>query len=203
MVRTINSLLEDYKEYSDPHGKIRRDVNNGLLFPIIRALYETDQKTPGLLLTSVIYGPSYVSFEYALAYHGLIPKRVILYTNATYNKKRSKFYKTNFGNYSYRDVPKEAYPYGVETILYDEYVVFIATPEKAICDKLYAISPVSNISELNKFIFHNLRIDVDVFKSLDKDLLLKLIPKYKSTNLNMFQKIITRADYKNDYWKDA
>jgi len=76
-----------------------------------------------LLLSSVIYGPSYVSFEYTLSYHGLIRERVYLFKNATFNKRRSKVFKTMFGKFSYRDIPKEAYPYGVNTIMYDEYVV--------------------------------------------------------------------------------
>lgn len=76
MVKIIDSLLEEYKNYNDPYGKIRRDVKNNLIFPIVRGLYETDDKTSGLLLSSVIYGPSYISFDYALSYHGLIPEKV-------------------------------------------------------------------------------------------------------------------------------
>lgn len=194
MIKTIDSLLDEYKEYNDPYGKIRRDVNNSLIFPIIRGLYETDEQTSGLLLASVIYGPSYISFEYALSYYGLIPERVILYTSATYNKRRSKTFKTRFGNYLYRDVPKEAYPYSIETIIYDNYVVFMASPEKALLDKLYTISPVSNLKELYDLLFEDLRIDRDMFLSLDKEVLNKLIPKYKSKNIKMLKTLIDRED---------
>lgn len=190
MIRTINSLLDQYQEYSDPHGKMRRDVKNNLLFPIIRGLYETNKNTSGMLLAAVIYGPSYLSFEYALSHHGLIPERVVLYTNATFNKRRSKLYQTAFGNYSYRDIPKSAFPDAIETIIYEDYVVFMAMPEKALCDKLFTLSPVSNISELKKLLFENLRINKEIFDNLDKDLMLKLIPKYRSTNLKMLAKII-------------
>lgn len=190
MIKTIDNLLLKYSNYSDPYGKIRRDVKERLLFPIIRGLYETDENTAGLFLASVIYGPSYISFEYALSYHGLIPERVYLYTSATFNKRRSKFYETSFGDYSYKDIPKDAYPYGIETMLYDNYVVFMATPEKALCDKLYELSPVSNLLELNELIFLNLRVDENLFNNLNKDLLLNLIPKYKSTNLNLLEKVI-------------
>ncbi|MDY0278532.1 MAG: hypothetical protein RBQ97_10675 [Acholeplasma sp.] len=196
MVKTVDSLLEEYKKYSDPHGKIRRDVKNNLIFPIIRGLYETDDKTSGLLLASVIYGPSYISFEYALSYHGLIPERVVLYTNATFNKRRSKMFKTNFGNYYYRDIPKDAYPYGIQIILHDKYVVFMAKPEKALLDKLYTISPVSNKTELKKLLFEDLRIDEEMFANLDKDLMIQLIPKYKSTNLNILKTLIEKETVK-------
>lgn len=192
MVKTINSLLEEYKDYIDSHGKIRREVENKKLFPIVRGLYETDSKTSGLLLASVIYGPSYVSFEYALAYHGLIPERVVLFTNATFNKRKSKQFETMFGNFSYRDIPKAAYPYGIETIIKDNYVVFMATPEKALLDKLYTISPVKSVKELVALLFEDLRIDEEGFLSLDKDLMLDLIPKYQSTNLNILKKYINK-----------
>ena len=196
MVKTVDSLLEEYKNYSDPHGKISRDVKNRLIFPIIRGLYETDDKTSGLLLASVIYGPSYISFDYALSYHGLIPERVVLYTNATFNKRRSKMFKTNFGNYYYRDIPKDAYPYGIQIILHDKYVVFMAKPEKALLDKLYTISPVSNKTELKKLLFEDLRIDEEMFANLDKDLMIQLIPKYKSTNLNILKTLIEKETVK-------
>lgn len=192
MVKIIDSLLEEYKNYNDPYGKIRRDVKNNLIFPIVRGLYETDDKTSGLLLSSVIYGPSYISFDYALSYHGLIPEKVFLYTNATFNKRRSKMFETKFGNYSYRDVTKAVYPYEIESILYDNYVVFMAKPEKALLDKLYTISPVSNKKELKKLLFKSLRIDEDRFASLDKELMIKLIPKYKSTNLNILKRLIEK-----------
>jgi len=192
MVKIIDSLLEEYKNYNDPYGKIRRDVKNNLIFPIVRGLYETDDKTSGLLLSSVIYGQSYISFDYALSYHGLIPEKVFLYTNVTFNKRRSKMFETKFGNYSYRDVPKAVYPYEIESILYDNYVVFMAKPEKALLDKLYTISPVSNKKKLKKLLFESLRIDEDRFASLDKELMIKLIPKYKSTNLNILKRLIEK-----------
>lgn len=193
MIRTINSLLHEYKDYSDPNGKIRRDVNNNLLFPVIRGLYETDESTSGLLLASAIYGPSYISFDYALAYHGLIPERVYLYTSATFNKRKTKYYKTTFGNFLYKDIPKEAYPYGIDVITHEnKYVVFMATPEKALLDKLYSLKPVQSQKDLISLIFEDLRIDEDKFKELDKEVIFKLIPKYKSTNIRLLGQIIEK-----------
>lgn len=101
-------------------------------------------------------------------------------------------FETKFGNYSYIDVTKAVYPYEIESILYDNYVVFMAKPEKAPLDKLYTISPVSNKKELKKLLFESLRIDEDRFASLDKELMIKLIPKYKSTNLNILKRLIEK-----------
>ena len=49
-------------------------AERGEVFPITRGLYETDPNVPGYLLAGSIYGPSYISFEYALGYYGMIPE---------------------------------------------------------------------------------------------------------------------------------
>lgn len=77
-------------------------------------------------------------------------------------------------------------------VYYYNYVVFMAKPEKALLDKLYTISPVSNKKELKKLLFESLRIDEDRFASLNKELMIKLIPKYKSTNLYILKRLIEK-----------
>ena len=46
------------------------------------------------VLANLIYGPSYVSYEYALTYYGLIPERVFEVTSATTQK--NKMFNTPF-----------------------------------------------------------------------------------------------------------
>lgn len=198
MVITINSLLDKYKDYSDPNGKIKRDVSNNVLFPIIRGLYETNKNTPGIYLAAFIYKPSYISFDYALYHHGLIPEKVYLYTCATFERRKSKLYQTSFGNYSYQDIPKEAYPYGIEVILETDYVIFMATPEKALLDKLYSLKPVSSQKALKELLFEDLRIDEEMFDNLNTKILFDLIPKYKSTNIKLLHKILIKEETIND-----
>ena len=60
------------------------------IIPIVKGFYETDSKIPGHYLASIIYGPSYLSFEFALSYYGLIPEAVYHFTSATFNKRRRK-----------------------------------------------------------------------------------------------------------------
>ena len=48
----------------------------------IRDRYETDRNVPAYLLAGSIYGPSYISFEYALSRYGLIPEAVYAVTCA-------------------------------------------------------------------------------------------------------------------------
>lgn len=185
MIITIDDLLEEYSGYKDIHGKIRRLVKEGKLIPIIRGLYETNKNTPGEYLAIHIYSPSYISFDTALSYHGLIPEYAYNYTCASFNKRKHKIYKTSFGIYLYQDIPKLVYPYDIKVYIVNGYTYHMATPEKAICDKLYSLSPVKNIDELEYLMFEDLRIDEDDFYDLDKAKLIFLAEKYKSTNLKL------------------
>lgn len=190
MIKTIEELKELYESYSDVQGKIRRDVKDGKLTHIVRGLYETDENTPGHYLSSYIYGPSYLSFDYALYYYGCIPERVTTYTSATYNKHKTKKYITPFGNYIYKDIPKLAFPLEIRVIEEKGYVYHIASKEKALCDKLYDLKPVHSMKLLKNLLFDDLRIDKTQFETLDEKKLRMLIPKYKSNNLALLGKLI-------------
>jgi len=202
MIVTIEELKIKFKDYSDIQGKIKREVEQGKYVPVIRGLYETNRNTPGYFLSSYIYGPSYLSFDYALSYYGLIPERVTLYTSATFNKRKSKTYSTLFGNYHYRDIPKSAFPYDVDVIEENNYIYHIATKEKAICDKLYLIKSVSIIKELKEVLFDNLRIDRDQFNMLDKEKMLFLSKKYNSRTLRTLEKMLEENKHES-YWSNV
>lgn len=76
-------MLEDrLSTYENPRNKIGRMVSADELVPVRRGLYETNRTIPGYLLAPCLYGPSYLSFEYALDRHGLIPEAVRSYTSA-------------------------------------------------------------------------------------------------------------------------
>lgn len=190
MIITTLNLKEKYKNYADVNGKIKRDIDKGILFPLVRGIYETNRHTDGFLLASYIYGPSYLSFEYALSFHNIIPERVVVYTNATFNKRKSKSYQNNFGLFTYRDVPNEAFPYMVKVYKEDSYAYFIASPEKALCDLLYIKKPVSSVRELKMLLFEDLRISTDVFVQLNFQDILFLSSKYISNNIKYLKKYI-------------
>lgn len=190
MIVTTLNLKEKYKSYTDINGKIKRDIDNGFLFPLVRGIYETESSVDGFLLASYIYGPSYLSFEYALSYHNLIPERVVVYTSATFNKRKSKVYQNHFGLYTYRDVPNAAFPYSVKAYEEDGYAYFIASPEKALCDLLYNRKPVTSIKELKRLLFEDLRVNKDMFEQLNFDEILFLSDKYISNNMKYLRKYI-------------
>lgn len=192
MVYFKDLAIKNYNDYSNKNTKLLRDIKDKKLFKITNGLYETDSNTPGYLLASSIYGPSYISFEYALSYYGLIPERVTTITCATFEKKKKKEYITDFGTFTYRDIPSSAYP--EEIILKEEnnYSYQIATPEKALCDKLYTLSPLFNYTNLENMLFNDLRIDEEAFNKLDILKINKLSKLYHSTNVELLAKYMRR-----------
>ncbi|NLO41237.1 MAG: hypothetical protein GX115_17445 [Ruminiclostridium sp.] len=193
MIKTTSMILEELKMYASPVSKLSRMVKDGEYTRIVKGLYETDSATPGYLLAGSIYGPSYLSFEFALSYHGLIPEAVYAFTSATYDKKKKKKFETAFGIFTYRDVPKEAYPFGVELVQEGNYSYWIASPEKALCDVLYTKSPVANQKELRSLLFDDMRIDEEEFKNLKCEDIFLLEEKYGSTNVQKLSRLMRRA----------
>lgn len=190
MIITTQQLKEQYSDYVDLNGRIARDVKQGKLFPLVKGVYETNPNADGSKLAQFIYGPSYLSFDYALAEYGLIPEAVHAFTCATFNKRKTKTYENKFGTFIYRDVPINAFSYGVIAKVDGDYVYQTATPEKALCDKLYSISPIKSIKGLKNLLFEDLRIDEDKFNELNRQEILELAPLYHSTNLNFLAKFI-------------
>ena len=192
MIKTTAMLLEELSSYASPKTKLSRMVQNGECYQIVRGIYETDRNVPPHLLAGSIYGPSYISFEYALSYHGLIPEAVYTVTCACFDKKKKKRYETPFGIFTYRDVPSEVFPYFTETKREGDYWYRIASPEKALCDLLYTITPVRNNEELKSLLFEDLRLDENAVRNLNRDVVAALTSGYHSTNVKKLHAFLGR-----------
>jgi len=192
MILTNDIIKNSLQEYSNKNTKICREVKNGKLIKIINGLYETNPNINGYLLAGSIYGPSYLSFDFALSYYGIIPEKVTAYTSATCAKKKKKSYENQFGTFLYRDVPVNVYPLGINIIEEDGYVYQIATPEKALCDKLYTLSPLKNMTELENVLYNDLRIDVDELNKFNIQDLKEISNSYHSTNVSLLYRYLRR-----------
>ena len=192
MIKTHSMIMEELSEYKNPKTKLGRLVKDGIYTPIIRGIYETNPKIPGYLLAGSIYGPSYLSFEFALSYYGIIPEAVHVYTSATFDKKKKRMYDTSFGSFIYRDVPAKVYPMGITLETEGDYTFQIATKEKALCDKLYSIKVASNQKELRVMIVDDLRIDIDEIRNFDENIMKDISEAYHSTNVSLLYKIYKR-----------
>lgn len=176
----IDSLSDTY---SSPACKLGRMVESGELIRLKRGLYETDPKTPPYLVARYLCEPSYISFEYALSWHEIIPERTVVVTNATINKRRSKRFDTPLGSFSYSDVPAAAFPVGVDRFVDDDYEFYIATPTKAVCDKLYKMPPVRSYKGLETLMFDDLRFDEEEILSLETKTIREYAELYHCTTI--------------------
>ncbi len=195
MIKTVEELKYEYRDYKDPINKIHRLIKGGNLFPLTKGVYETNEHADPFTLARSICQPSYISFDSALSYHGLIPERVYAITSASLNKKREKIFDNQFGRFIYQDIPERVYPYGVMLVKSsDGYSFQIATKEKALCDKLYKLLPISNYEDLEITLFGSLRIDEDILSEFNLDDMKIYAEKYHSTNVEMLYRYLRRRN---------
>jgi len=161
------------KDYNRPNDKIHHLIKEGLLEQVKRGLYIagpqiTTSKPDPFLIANHILGPSYVSLESALSYHGLIPEKVYEITSVTTKAKRK--FSTPLGEYSYTRLPLPYYSYGIRSVEIDKLQRFlIASPEKALFDKIITTAGVEFRSKSNvlAWLENDLRTDMDRLKKLD------------------------------------
>ena len=68
---------------------------------------------------------------------------------------------------------------------------------KALCDKLYTLKVVRNKKDMYDLLFNDLRIDMDVLKQLDFNVLYTLCDNYGSTNMKYLKKVLGDLDENN------
>lgn len=184
MIYDVVSIRNKYCGYSNINQKISLEVKKGNLTRIKRGLYSDSILIDAPIISNLCYEPSYISFEYALSYYGLIPEIVSVYTSAVYNKKNNKTYKLEKVSFEYRSIPNEIFSEGINWLKNENGIKYkIAIKEKALCDTLYSKYPVRNIHELKVLLFDDLRIDEELFFELDFDFIIKIAPKYHSNTL--------------------
>lgn len=195
MVITTSTLKEKYRDYANPLDKIKRDTDSGILIRLTRGIYETNSGVNPCFLAASILSPSYLSFDWALSYYGLIPEKVFSITSASLNVRKNKTFINKFGRYEYSDIPASIFSEGLTYLESDNYTVKIASKEKAICDSLSKWRVVNSVKSLKELLFVDKRIDKDEFSTCDFKLMMRLASLYKKTNLDMLIKLI-RREYK-------
>ncbi|TXT48943.1 MAG: hypothetical protein FD137_838 [Spirochaetes bacterium] len=187
-------LLDMYREYANPKDKIARECEKGRLVRLKRGLYVTrealDKGFPPGLIGNCLYGPSYISFAYALQLYSIIPELAPHPTSATFAKRRQKRFDTPLGSFFYRDVAQAAYSEDVIYLSSGPWRFLAATAEKALCDELSINSEVRSKKSLEILLFENLRIDTTEFERLDLKRLASLAPLYRSGTLDVFLRYI-------------
>ena len=175
-------LLGLLRGYSRPYDKIMEMVNQGILVQLRRGLYMTSplvsKITPEpFLIANHLYGPSYISLDSALFHWGLIPERVFEISSVT--PKISKKILVQNVVYSYTHLPIAYYPLGIQSIsLTKTQTVLIASPEKALCDKVITTAGINLRSKQQAmaFLVEDLRIDKDQLRELNLREMVKWLP---------------------------
>ncbi len=185
-------LLDLLKEYKRPYDKISELVRQGVLILVKRGIYIPGPnlnivKPEAFLIANHLWGPSYISLETALSHWGLIPERV--YEVSSITSQSSKKYKTPIGRYSYTHVPLPYYSFGIKKVeLTKKQVVLLASPEKALCDKIITTSGLilRSSRQVMELLTEDLRIERDVLRNLNKNEISNWIinaPKKASINI--------------------
>ncbi|MEJ7558199.1 MAG: hypothetical protein WKF66_07810 [Pedobacter sp.] len=165
------SLLKGYKR---PNDKIHSLLKEGFLSAVKRGIYTPgpnlpDQPQPEpFLLANHLLGPSYVSLDAALSFHGLIPERVYEITSVTTKFPRS--FSTPGGLFSYVHLGLPYYAFGIQQVqLSDNQFAMIASPEKSLFDKIVTTSGLTlrSVKSARSYAIENLRIDEDRLSALD------------------------------------
>jgi predicted transcriptional regulator of viral defense system len=159
MLKDSLTVMQELSGYGNPKTRLSRLLKAGTLTQVRRGLFVAGEAPPAQVLAPVIYGPSYLSFQYALAFHGLIPEGVLTFTSAAYGKNKDKAFSTPFGEYTYAYLPKAVYPYGIERQEEAGYPYLVACPEKALADSVYKARGIGTEADLTKLLFEDWRID--------------------------------------------
>jgi predicted transcriptional regulator of viral defense system len=179
------------KSPASRYAVVKRALEKGLIVSIRRDLFLIKAgKQPHIDLfeiAPIIYGPSYISYESALSYHGWIPEAVTTTTCAT--GKRAKEFQTPVGIFSYEHIPLEAFPFGVEQHPKMDVNLFIATPIKALVDLIYSRKKkwesLEDISD-------DLRVDLEMLMSIDRASITDYIDIYPSIRVKNVLKMIVK-----------
>lgn len=190
----LMSLLKDYKR---PNDKIHELISAGVIESVKKGIYlptakVSPKRTEPFLLANHLLGPSYVSFDSALSYYGLIPEKVFEISSAT--TKASRQFDTLSGTFRYIRLPLPYYSFGIRQVQIEESQnTLIASPEKALFDKVINTSGLKLRSKTlaGDYLLENLRMDEDQLRHLNTETMetwLEDSPKQES--LTMIIKVI-------------
>ncbi len=192
------TLVSALSGLSSPRDKITDLLRKGAIIRVKKGLYVFGDKyrrhpySPELL-ANLIYGPSYLSLDYALAYHGLIPEKVTALTSVT--TSRSRRFITPVGLFTYRQIPVRAFQTGFrrERANHNQFF-FVALPEKALADKVVSVRGmgISSIKELTAFLEEDLRIDIGALGSFSAERIEEYALAYRSLKLKFFARLVKR-----------
>jgi len=169
--------------YTNPDDFISRMVKTGELIRLKNGFFLIAEKieespVPYEQIANLLYGPSYISFEWALSFYQMIPEGVYVVTSASATK--SKIFNTPVGTFDYTYLSHHRYAIGIDQKENAAGRFLIATPEKALADLIHLKSRKLEGNDLLVDLIEARRMDEDLLKNLSKKHLLEIADNYRS-----------------------
>jgi predicted transcriptional regulator of viral defense system len=181
-------------KYKKPRDKISSLLAHGDIVRIKKGLYifggsHRRQSLSTEILANLIFGPSYISLDYALSHHGLIPERVETLTSVTTGRTRS--FDTPVGAFSYQFLPLPKYAIGAH-LKEGNQPFLIASMEKALVDKVWTDKRFSgtNRKDFFQYLEEDLRIELDHLSTLDAGRLHDIDKAYNSRKIHLLVRFL-------------
>ncbi len=168
-------------------GLLKRAVARDEIWRVHRGLYcLSDRYFLGrinpLELAQRAHGPSYISLESALSYHGWIPEAVHAITSVSLGRSRN--FESPVGLFSFSRVPQCRFLAGVRRIREEGgSAFFLATPLKALADYVYVHQCDWRSSTP---VVDSLRIDPEFLAELGGELFDEVLSTYKPGRVSRF-----------------
>lgn len=192
-------LLMDRLEgrFRAPRNKIQSLCRSGEIIRVKKGLYVPGTRSgeeptvDPLVLSGLIYGPSYVSLETALSWHGLIPERIEEITCMT--SKRAKVFRTPVGRFTYAPISEDAFPIGIRLESGKGGSWYLAEPEKALCDRIAQVKGLEAMRDVPAVLGESLRIDLADLGELRVELVLEIALHYRRKNITAFARWLEKT----------
>ena len=192
------TLLDSLKQYEHPRDKITSLLRQKAIIRVKKGIYVFGPKYARRpfsreILANLIYGPSCISLDFALHYHGLIPERLEAVTSVT--SGRGRRFITPIGLFIYRPIPPEAFPVGIDQVQLEGGRSFlIAVAEKALADKIQDDrgTGIRNQEDMRQYLMQSLRIDAESIGKLRTETLSNLAKRYRSRKLLLLNRVVAR-----------
>lgn len=193
--QTLINLLSHYQR---PREYVLRLVKNGELIRLKNGFYLITERIqqgenriiPYEQVANMLYGPSYVSLEWALSFYGLIPERVHTVTSITLG--RDKLFDTPIGSFSYKKLSPDRYSTGIAIKNEVNFPggFMMATPEKALADLVFTQCKNLDKNQLKIELLESRRIEQESLQNLDKSLLETIGKSYRAQPVNNLLDIV-------------
>ncbi len=162
--------------YANVRGKIGRLLASGEIIRLKKGLYTFPdylRRAPlnPCIVANMLYGPSYVSRDFALSYYDMIPETVEMVTSMTTGRPRR--FQTPVGTFDYQQRQAADFSIGIENIDSGNGVFLIAGREKALYDKVLTDKRFDG-QDVESYLLHDLRLNRDSLASLNLNLLQEL-----------------------------